>query len=219
MSRFDTIEQQIKLLHDKFTDNLDTSQKRFQLLKDQLIKIEAVIQKEKGQVEILADAKHAELQKLQEKIAGLIADEIKVRKGAEDKLAGMIEERSYTVRQEINKEAEMKTEVVATLQNYLEVEIPQLYENLRSGVSEREQTEELLLRQISEEFQNIQGNITEEKKLREEYEEKMLEMLKEVINRVKDRLSIEKNERERTEETLVNLLEDTCSKINGASDF
>jgi hypothetical protein len=41
---------------------------------------------------------------------------------------------------------------VETLQNYLEQEIPNLYENLKAGQNEREQSEEMILRQISEEF-------------------------------------------------------------------
>ncbi len=66
-----------------------------------------------------------------------------------------IEEKAHGVKSEIVREAESRTEIFATLQNYLEVEIPSLYENLKTGVNEREQTEELLLRQIGEEFQKI----------------------------------------------------------------
>lgn len=53
-------------------------------------------------------------------------------------------------------------------------------------MSEREQTEDLLLRQVQEEFQNIHQEIVEEKKAREEQEEAMLEMLKEIIGKVKE---------------------------------
>jgi hypothetical protein len=66
------------------------------------------------------------------------------------------------------RESESGCEAVVTLQNYLEEEIPALYENLKNGVSEREQTEELILRQISEEFTNIHSEIVDEKKAREE---------------------------------------------------
>ncbi len=72
------------------------------------------------------------------------------------------------MRSEISKEAESGNEAVVTLQTYLEEEIPALYENLKTGVNEREQTEELILRQISEEFTNIHSEIVEEKKSREE---------------------------------------------------
>jgi hypothetical protein len=50
----------------------------------------------------------------------------------------------------------------------LEEDIPSLYESLKQGINEREQTEELLLRQVSEEFQTIHSEIVDEKKSREE---------------------------------------------------
>mgnify|MGYP001806952243 CR=1 FL=1 len=64
-----------------------------------------------------------------------------------------------------------------------------MYESLKLGINEREQTEELLLRQVSEEFQTIHSEIVEEKKSREEQEEAMLEMLKEIISKVKEQIS------------------------------
>ena len=63
-----------------------------------------------------------------------------------------IEEKAFSVKQEILREAESSGEIVSTLQTYLEEEIPALYENLKGGMNEREQTEELILRQVSEEF-------------------------------------------------------------------
>ena len=53
------------------------------------------------------------------------------------------------------REAQSGGEIVGTLEKYLEEDIPSLYEGLKQGVSEREQTEELLLRQVQEEFQTI----------------------------------------------------------------
>ena len=131
-----------------------------------------------------------------------------------------IEEKSLQVHQEIQKETEAGNEILVTLSNYLEEEIPALYENLKNGIGEREQTEELILRQISEEFTNIHSEIVNEKKAREEQEEAMLEMLKEIISKVKEQIHVEKGEREKTEEILVNLLEETCHKlILNSSDF
>ena len=72
------------------------------------------------------------------------------------------------------------------LHKYLEEDIPALYECLKGGIGEREQTEELLQRQVHDEFQSIHSLIVEEKKAREEQEEAMLEMLKEIIGKVKD---------------------------------
>lgn len=164
--------------------------------------------------------KHHDLEVLQQKVAHMIAEEIKTREDSEHKLMKQIEEKAYSIKSEIIKEAEFSGEIVGTLQNYLEEEIPALYENLKSGINEREQTEELLLRQIGEEFTTIHQEIVDEKKAREEQEEAMLEMLKEIISKVKEQINVERHERERTEETLVNLLEETCNKLNSVStDF
>ena len=50
------------------------------------------------------------------------------------------------MQQEIIREAQQSGQIVGTLEKYLEEDIPTLYESLKVGVNEREQTEELLLR-------------------------------------------------------------------------
>ena len=61
-----------------------------------------------------------------------------------------------------------------------------LYETLKQGIQEREQTEELISKQISEEFANVQGSIADEKRHREEQEEVMLERLQEIRAKMQD---------------------------------
>lgn len=56
-----------------------------------------------------------------------------------------------------------------------------MWETLKAGQAEREKTEELLAKQIQEEFKAIEDEMLEERKLREEQEESMLEMLRDVI--------------------------------------
>jgi hypothetical protein len=88
--------------------------------------------------EELLQGKQQELGSLQQKIAGLIQEESKVREEAEYKLMRQIEEKAVAVRQDIGREAESSGEIVSTLQNYREEEIPALYEGLKVGVHERE---------------------------------------------------------------------------------
>lgn len=56
-----------------------------------------------------------------------------------------------------------------------------MYEQLRIAQTERETTEELISKQITEEFKRIDEEIEQEQKAREEQEEVMLEMLRDVI--------------------------------------
>lgn len=69
-----------------------------------------------------------------------------MREDTEYKLMKQIEDRAIAVKHDIYREAEQSGEIVTTLQNYLEQEIPQLYEGLKAGINEREQTEEVILR-------------------------------------------------------------------------
>ncbi len=121
-------------------------------MKEQLNKIEQQIDVERKEREELINHKHQDLNVMQTKIAQQIAEEVKVRKDVELRLLKQIDEKSSQVNAEIAKEADSRNEVVFTLQNYLEVEIPTLYDSLKAGVNEREQTEEMMLRQIGEEF-------------------------------------------------------------------
>lgn len=68
----------------------------------------------------------------------MIAEELRVREDSEIKLMRQIEEKAVGVKQEILRESEQSNEIVATLQNYLEDDIPGLYENLKAGINERE---------------------------------------------------------------------------------
>ena len=61
-----------------------------------------------------------------------------------------------------------------------------MYEAIKTAGAERMQTEEIMMKQIGEEFKRIDEAIDEEKRAREEQEEAMLEMLREVIARVRD---------------------------------
>ena len=57
---------------------------------------------------------------------------------------------------------------------------------MKQGIQEREQTEELISKQISEEFSHVQSGIAEEKRLREEQEEFMLGRLQEIRAKMQD---------------------------------
>ena len=51
---------------------------------------------------------------------------------------------------------------------YLEEDVPNLYVRLKESIRDREQTEEMLIKQITQEFQTVQEKLAEEKRLREE---------------------------------------------------
>jgi len=64
-------------------------------------------------------------------------------------------------------EMEHSDGTVGILREYLYDKIPIIYDNLKQGISERENIEEMISKRISKEFGLIQERLAEEKNLRE----------------------------------------------------
>ena len=61
-----------------------------------------------------------------------------------------------------------------------------LYDSLKQGISDRERTEELLSKQISDEFAIVQERLAQEKSLREAQEEQMLGAMADIKAKFQD---------------------------------
>ena len=72
------------------------------------------------------------------------------------------------MRHEIQREAELGEQALQTLNRYLEEDIPTMYEAIKQSAAERMQTEEIMVKQIGEEFKRIDEEIEAERKVREE---------------------------------------------------
>ena len=72
------------------------------------------------------------------------------------------------MRHEIQREAELGEQALQTLNRYLEEDIPTMYEVIKQSAAERMQTEEIMVKQIGEEFKRIDEEIEAERKAREE---------------------------------------------------
>ena len=59
------------------------------------------------------------------------------------------------MRHEIQREAELGEQALQTLNRYLEEDIPTMYESIKQSAAERMQTEEIMVKQIAEEFKRI----------------------------------------------------------------
>ena len=96
-TQIEKVEQRLKTLHGKFTDNYEHSGKRFNLLKDQLVKIESQIELQRQAREELMQSKQQEMGELQQKIASLIAEEMRTREDSELRLRKQIQEKALSV--------------------------------------------------------------------------------------------------------------------------
>ena len=64
----------------------------------------------------------------------------------------MVKDRADQIKKEISLEQNLSNEAINTLRVYLEEDVPNLYDRLRDGIREREETEEMMQKQIHEEF-------------------------------------------------------------------
>lgn len=98
----------------------------------------------------------------------------------------VIDEKAETIKKEIGIEHAESSEMIGSMQQYLEEDVPNLYDRLKESIKDREQTEEIILKQIQDEFVTVQNKLAEEKRMREEGEEILLNRIKEIRARVQD---------------------------------
>jgi len=56
----------------------------------------------------------------------------------------LITDRADGIKKEIGSEQNLSNEAISTLRVYLEEDVPNLYDRLRDGIREREETEEMM---------------------------------------------------------------------------
>ena len=84
------------------------------------------------------------LDQLQTKVADILTEEIEAQEQTEANLKNTIRDKAIEIQNEIQREAENSTVNLGTLQSYLEEDVPSLYDELKKGQQEREQTEEVI---------------------------------------------------------------------------
>lgn len=86
-----------------------------------------------------------DLDRLETRLRVLMAEENKIRKESEERLYRYIEERSRSLKEELVYECEHSRISIDRLRDYNDVQIPRLYELLRSTIAQREEQEDELI--------------------------------------------------------------------------
>jgi hypothetical protein len=92
----------------------------------------------------MLEQKTVVLDGLQSKVADIIAEELQVQESVDNNLLSMIGDRADGIKKEIGTEQNLSSEAINTLRLYLEEDVPNLYDRLRDGIREREETEEMM---------------------------------------------------------------------------
>jgi hypothetical protein len=211
------LENRSKNLEEKITEYVESNNKRVNLLRDQIGKIQRMLEEEKDHREQVLQAKYRDMANLETKFTQLIEGEINTRKESDSRLIRLVDERFNSLRTELVRESKLRAENIDLVNNTLEADLPKLNEAIRVEGNEREEVDTAMMKRYTEELNKLNETIQNERKNREESETAIYDMLKDVVSKVKAEIDTEKKERETTEETLLGLLEETCNKLNVAS--
>lgn len=151
-----------------------------------LDKIGKQIELQRQSSDQVLEQKSIQLDALQSRVADVIAEELQQQELTQKQLMKVINEKAEAIKKEIGIEQSESSEMIGSMQQYLEEDVPNLYDRLKESIKDREQTEEMILKQIQDEFVSVQNKLAEEKRMREEGEEILLNRIKDIRARVQD---------------------------------
>lgn len=210
---------QVKLqkMEQRFSAAQEISQRKFQTVKEQLLRVQRDLDEETSSLTWLGEVKPAKLDQLESTLhAGLTAEQ-EARREAETRLLALLDAKTSALKDELARSGRLQLESEVSLRRYLEVDIPLLHQGLKEEVVNREAMEERMVRRAMDEVTQLQTAIQRERKAREDAEEAMIRMMEEVVARTKAELAKEREERQRTEELLLKMLSECCQKLQLAA--
>lgn len=211
--RIDTLEQHVNGLEDKFDEAIQNYNKKISNLKEEVFKLQKLLEEDNKAFEFQMDARIKEINNLDNKLTSKLEHEILGRKESEQKLNRYLEEKVNFLKADIAMETKIRSEIIESLNLTLENDLPKLFDLVKQEANEREECDNLTLRKTADEIKKLNEAVTSQKKNREESESSIFEMLKDLVNRVKNEIDEERKEREQSQETLLGLLEDACNKL------
>ena len=215
-SGFSETDKKLDELESEFSAASDQNNKKFNILKDNLQRIELVIDKEHKTREKIFLSKSEEYNNLRNLWHADLSKYFKSQNDCESRVLSGIDSKFEVLRSKAIEEINYFKESEAL--DSLSQDVPKLKEFAELIVDQRKQVEVELNKRLSTGFEDVENELRVEKKMRQETEEAMLAMLRDVVTRIKRDLDEEKKNRETSEETLLSLLEETCEKISSVTN-
>jgi hypothetical protein len=132
---------------------------------------------------------------LEENIFERFEQEMKLRKELEIKLLLLIEEKSISLQNEINKEKRNRNESLKIYQNIIIKDIPEIKENLGYEQNQMIQSDSNIITKINNEKIKLLRYVIKEKKSREETEKALMEIIRAMFSSIKSEFENEKRKR------------------------
>merc|ERR1719161_2426195 len=145
----------MKQLDERLATAQDASAKKFGILKDQIAAHDNELNEEKNARETLASEKTGEISRLDNRLQIALEAEQKARREAEQAILQVFDERTNSIKEQVQKEGKSRIEKESKLRCSLEVDIPNLYDNLKEEVHSREAMEQRMLDKAMEEVTHL----------------------------------------------------------------
>ena len=122
-SNFEALHEKITGTEERLNDINEQTQKKFQIVKDNINKIQKQIEDERAKFDSYTEAKNNYVKVLENKINERLNQEIDLRKEIERRFSILIDDKFNALKIEISKESRNRYECIENLKTYLEVKI------------------------------------------------------------------------------------------------
>jgi len=219
------------------TDVEDEKNNRFKALRTVLINFEKKIEEHQRSRQERCDQLAAKLKDLTQ----LLEEDINIRSGMEtdllvdlkglEKNCKIMIESSLKDAEESNKkflskinkqidnvagdiQAELsKQDAPQYFQQYLDDVLPKLKDDIETEIITRKEIESKIFEQFTDQINELNESLEDERKERERRSEYFMQLLKKVATRIGENISKSRNEREKNEEMMVGLIEKVVDRI------
>lgn len=184
-----------------------------QQFKDQLLKLQEQVTRERESREIFEERKSKEVKLLENNLNIDLNIEKQNGKDAFGRLNKAVEEKLFEIKIELGKEKNIREETEDKQIQEFTKEITLLQDAVENETQSREIGYDKLLKKIKEELGRMFENVEIQGKIRDENHKYLTGGIDEMDTKIRGEIVREKKEREVTEETLIKLLEETCSRV------
>ena len=140
-------------MDEHLTDISDQTGKKFNIIRENVIRIQKQLEDENQKAESLLENKNHYIKLLEGKIFERFNQEAQIREEIGKKMMTIIDDKFNALKVEISKESRNRYESIENLKSYLENDVPKLNEMIKSEQERREEGDELILKKATDEIQ------------------------------------------------------------------
>ncbi|KAH0573097.1 hypothetical protein SS50377_25215 [Spironucleus salmonicida] len=204
----------INVLSEKIHKSSTSDASKFQLLNDQLTKLQQAHSAEKASRELTDKRKTKEIELVEAGFIESIQNEQSVRTEVVRRLTTQIENMSEVSSQDLHVVSNQRESTNEQNLKFMRENITKVVETISSDREHADKEISRLHSELDSIVQEIRDGVYNEAQERENQQVYFQETFAKVCQMLQNKLSAERGDREKTEEELVNLLEQVCDRMH-----